>query len=78
MIMIEVERQPKNTYSRIRCSNNIYDEIANIANECDLTLKEVTDALLNYGLANAQIISSEKVVTESKLVIGDFDNDNYN
>lgn len=38
--MIEVERQPKNTYSRIRCSNNIYDEIANIANECDLTLKE--------------------------------------
>lgn len=76
--MIEVERQSKNTYSRIRCSNNIYDEIANIANECDLTLKEVTDALLNYGLAHAEIVSSEKVVTESKLIIGDFNNDSDN
>ncbi|GAA5395199.1 hypothetical protein BOVMAS03_14570 [Streptococcus uberis] len=76
--MIEVERQPKNTYSRIRCSNNIYDEIANIANECDLTLKEVTDALLNYGLAHAEIVSSEKIVTENKLIIGDFNNDSDN
>ncbi|GAB6728125.1 hypothetical protein BOVMAS34_12280 [Streptococcus uberis] len=76
--MIEVERQPKNTYSRIRCSNNIYDEIANIANECDLTLKEVTDALLNYGLAHAEIVSSEKIVTENKLIIGDFNNDSNN
>lgn len=76
--MIEIERQPKNTYSRIRCSNNIYDEIANIANECDLTLKEVTDALLNYGLAHAEIVSSEKVVIESKLIIGDFNNDSDN
>lgn len=76
--MIEVERQPKNTYSRIRCSNNIYDEIASIANECDLTLKEVTDALLNYGLANAQIINSEKVITESRLIIGGVNNDSDN
>lgn len=69
--MIEVEKQATNTYSRVRCSNDLYAEVANIANECDLTIKQVTDALLTFALPYASIISTDKVVTENKLVIGE-------
>ncbi|MGT2833384.1 hypothetical protein [Streptococcus halotolerans] len=73
--MFEVEKKPKNTYSRIRCANDIYDQIADIADECDLTLKQVTDALLGYALAHSQVISSEKTIVESKLIVGEIEND---
>lgn len=74
--MIEVKKKPKSTYSRIRCANDIYERIADIANECDLTLKEITDALLGYALAHSQVISSEKTVIESRLIIGEIEDDN--
>lgn len=74
--MIEVEKKPKSTYSRIRCANDIYEQIADIANECDLTLKEITDALLGYALAHSQVVSTEKTVIESRLIIGEIEDDN--
>lgn len=74
--MIEVEKKSKTVYSRIRCSNEIYDQIVDIANECDLKFKDVTDALLGYALAHSQVISSEKTVIESRLIIGEMTDDN--
>lgn len=68
---IEVNKKEPSVYSRVRCSNEIYDEVANIANECDLTIKQVTDALLSFALPFANIVSTNRVVTENKLVIGD-------
>lgn len=76
--MFEVEKKPKSTYSRIRCDNDLYDQIADIANECDLTLKQVTDALIGYALAHSQVISSTKTVIENRLIIGDIEDDNNN
>ena len=40
MIIEKVET--KGQYSRIRCSNEVYDQVAEIANECDLTLFQST------------------------------------
>lgn len=77
MIIEKVET--KGQYSRIRCSNEVYDQVAKIANECDLTLKQVVDGLLLYALNHAEVVSSEKTIIESKLVIGgDSLYDNYN
>lgn len=69
--MIEVEKtETKYQYSRVRCSNDIYDQVAEIANECDLTIKQVTDALLFYALNDAEVVPTQKTVTENKLIIG--------
>ena len=77
MIIEKVET--KGQYSRIRCSNEVYDQVAEIANECELTLKQVVDGLLLYALNHAEVVSSEKTIIESKLVIGgDSLYDNYN
>ena len=77
MIIEKVET--KGQYSRIQCSNEVYDQVAEIANECDLSLKQVVDDLLLYALNHAEVVSSEKTIIESKLVIGgDSLYDNYN
>jgi hypothetical protein len=77
MIIEKVET--KGQYSLIRYSNEVYDQVAEIANECDLTLKQVVDGLLLYALNHAEVVSSEKTIIENKLVIGgDSVYDNYN
>ena len=62
--MIIEKTETKGQYSRIR------DQVAEIANECDLTLKQVVDGLLLYALNHAEVVSTEKTIVVSKLVIG--------
>lgn len=64
---MEVKKEPKTSYHHVRCSKEAYDQIAN---ECDLTIANVATSLLLYALNHTEIVSIEKVVTESRLVIG--------
>ena len=67
---MEVKKEPKTSYHHVRCSKEAYDQIAEIANECDLTIANVATSLLLYALNHTEIVSVEKVVTGSRLVIG--------
>lgn len=67
---MEVKKEPKTSYHHVICSKEAYDQIAEIANECDLTIANVATSLLLYALNHTEIVSVEKVVTESRLVIG--------
>lgn len=60
---MEVKKEPKTSYHHVRCSKEAYDQITKIANECDLTIANVATSLILYA-------SVEKVVTESRLIIG--------
>ncbi|MBF0775990.1 hypothetical protein BVE84_05645 [Streptococcus azizii] len=68
--MITVEKQQPKTYARIRCTNEVYDQVAEIANECDLTLNQVVSSLLLFALNHAKVVSTEKRIVEHRLVIG--------
>lgn len=67
---MEVKKEPKTSYHYVRCSKEAYDQIAKIANECDLAIANVATSLLLYALNHTEIVSVKKVVTESRLVIG--------
>ena len=67
---MEVKKEPKTSYHHVRYSKEAYDQIAEIANECDLTIANVATSLLLYALNHTEIVSVEKLVTESRLVIG--------
>ena len=74
---MEVKKETKTTYHRVRCSKEAYDQIVEIANECDLTIATVSTSLLLYALNHAEIVSTEKVVKESRLIIGgNYDSNN--
>ncbi|HFU3984164.1 TPA: hypothetical protein ACGO2X_000421 [Streptococcus suis] len=67
---MEVKKEAKTTYHHVRCSKEAYDQIVELANECDLTIATVSTSLLLYALNHAEVISTEKVVKESRLIIG--------
>ena len=75
--MMEVKKEPKTSYHHVRCSKEAYEQIVAIANECDLTIATVATSLLLYALNHTEVISTEKIVKESRLVIGgQYDSDN--
>lgn len=67
---MEVKKEPRTTYHHVRCSKDAYDQIVEIANECDLTIANVATSLLLYALNHSEVISTEKIVKESRLIIG--------
>lgn len=71
MIVEKEKKREAKTYSRIRCTEEVYNRIAEIANECDLTLNAVISSLLEYALAHSRIETKQRVIEESTLIIGE-------
>ena len=71
MIVEKDRKKESKFYPRIRCTEEVYNRIAEIADECDLTLNAVISSLLEYALAHSRVETKQKVIEESTLIIGE-------
>lgn len=71
MIVEKEKKKESKFYPRIRCGEEVYNQLVEIANECDLTIASLTTSLLEYALAHSRIESKQKIVEESVFIIGE-------
>lgn len=55
-------------YPRVRLSKELYDKVADIANECDMTMSSVIDQLTEFAFKYVEI--EEEQVLVKKLYVG--------
>lgn len=68
--MIEVEKKANRNYPHVRCGSEVYTEIVDIANDCDLTITQVVTSLLEYALKHTEVKREKKTVEVCRLMIG--------
>lgn len=68
--MIEVEKKTNRNNPHVRCSSEVYKQIVDIANDCDLTITQVVTSLLDYGLKHVEVKRELKTVEVCRLMIG--------
>lgn len=71
MIVEKDKKKESKFYPRIRCGEEVYNQVVEIANDCDLTIASVVTSLLEYGLAHSRIESKQKIVEENIFIIGE-------
>ena len=56
-------------YPRVRLSKEIYDRVANIANECDMKMSDVIAQLTEFAFKHIEV--KEEQILVKRLYIGD-------